>query len=103
MGITHFLCYGSLWGQLRLGRTLPWERDIELCVLNEEMALKDEVICPIQAILLVNDLVLLYCAFHVHLSQRGLREASLLLAHCVRRVVGVSACNKAVFECFHGG
>lgn len=43
LGISHFLCYGSLWGQLRLSRTLPWERDIELCVLNEEMALKDEV------------------------------------------------------------
>ncbi|KAG8259732.1 uncharacterized protein LOC124356991 [Homalodisca vitripennis] len=43
LGLTHFLCYGSLWGQLRLSRTLPWERDIELCVLNEEMALKDEV------------------------------------------------------------
>ncbi|XP_054264958.1 uncharacterized protein LOC128987900 [Macrosteles quadrilineatus] len=43
LGITHFLCYGALWGQLRLSRTLPWERDIELCVLNEEIALKDEV------------------------------------------------------------
>lgn len=43
LGLTHFLCYGSLWGQLRLSRSLPWEADVELCVLNEEMALKDEV------------------------------------------------------------
>lgn len=43
LGLTHFLCYGSLWGQLRLSRSLPWEADVELCVFNEEMALKDEV------------------------------------------------------------
>lgn len=43
IGLTHFLCYGSLWGQLRLSRSLPWESDIEYCLLNEEIITKDEV------------------------------------------------------------
>ncbi|RZF37652.1 hypothetical protein LSTR_LSTR003063 [Laodelphax striatellus] len=43
LGLSHFLCYGSLWGQLRLSRSLPWEPDVELCVLNEEVSLRDEV------------------------------------------------------------
>ncbi|BET00759.1 Hypothetical protein NTJ_13575 [Nesidiocoris tenuis] len=43
VGLTHFLCYGSLWGQLRLSRSLPWEDDVELCLFNEELVTKDEV------------------------------------------------------------
>ncbi|XP_075233999.1 uncharacterized protein LOC142331784 isoform X2 [Lycorma delicatula] len=43
LGLSHFLCYGSLWGQLRLSRSLPWEPHVELCILNEEISLKDEV------------------------------------------------------------
>ena len=43
VGLTHFLCYGSLWGQLRLSRSLPWEADVEYCLLNEELITKDEV------------------------------------------------------------
>uniref|UniRef100_A0A146M4E5 Uncharacterized protein n=1 Tax=Lygus hesperus TaxID=30085 RepID=A0A146M4E5_LYGHE len=43
VGLTHFLCYGSLWGQLRLSRSLPWESDVEYCLLNEELITKDEV------------------------------------------------------------
>nr|CAD7445338.1 unnamed protein product [Timema bartmani] len=41
--LTHFLCYGSLWGQIRLSRSLPWEADVEFCLLNEELSLHDEV------------------------------------------------------------
>ncbi|GLH03037.1 Uncharacterized protein GBIM_08968 [Gryllus bimaculatus] len=43
LGLTHFLCYGALWGQIRLSRTLPWESDVEFCLLNEELARRDEV------------------------------------------------------------
>lgn len=43
IGLTHFLCYGSLWGQLRSSQSLPWESDIEFCLLNEEILTKDEV------------------------------------------------------------
>ncbi|KAL1131491.1 hypothetical protein AAG570_011108 [Ranatra chinensis] len=43
LGLTHFLCFGSLWGQLRLSRSLPWESDIEICLLNEELIAKDEL------------------------------------------------------------
>lgn len=41
--LTHFLCYGSLWGQIRLSRSLPWESNVEFCVFNEELITKDEV------------------------------------------------------------
>lgn len=41
--LTHFLCYGSLWGQIRLSRSLPWESDVEFCLLNEELTSYDEV------------------------------------------------------------
>jgi hypothetical protein len=37
------LCYGSLWGQIRISRSLPWEADVEFCLLNEELAKYDEV------------------------------------------------------------
>ncbi len=43
LDLTHFLCYGSLFGQVRRSATLPWERDAELCVLNEEVARYDEL------------------------------------------------------------
>ncbi|XP_014289448.1 uncharacterized protein [Halyomorpha halys] len=43
IGLTHFLCYGSLWGQLRSSKSLPWESDIEYCLLNEEIITRDEV------------------------------------------------------------
>ncbi|XP_059471955.1 uncharacterized protein LOC132194596 [Neocloeon triangulifer] len=42
LGLTHALCYGALWGQIRMSRTLPWENDVEFCVLNEELMQKDE-------------------------------------------------------------
>lgn len=40
--LTHFLCYGALWGQIRLSKTLPWETDVEICVLNEEITAIEE-------------------------------------------------------------
>jgi hypothetical protein len=43
LGLTHFLCYGSLWGQIRISRSLPWEADVEFCLLNEELTKYDEV------------------------------------------------------------
>jgi hypothetical protein len=42
LGLTHALCYGALWGQIRLSRTLPWESNVEFCVLNEELMQHDE-------------------------------------------------------------
>ena len=40
--LTHFLCYGSLWGAIRHQRALPWDVDIDLCVLSEEMSTMDQ-------------------------------------------------------------
>ena len=34
MGLVHFLCFGSLWGQVRIGRALPWARKVELCLVD---------------------------------------------------------------------
>lgn len=42
LGLTHYLCYGSLWGQIRVGKALPWQSDVEICLKNEEIY-KDEV------------------------------------------------------------
>lgn len=41
LGLTHYLCYGSLWGQIRVGKALPWQADVEICLKNEELD-KDE-------------------------------------------------------------
>ena len=32
--IDHFLCYGSLWGVLRREQLLPWDNDVDYCILN---------------------------------------------------------------------
>ncbi|XP_033228573.1 uncharacterized protein LOC117180278 isoform X2 [Belonocnema kinseyi] len=34
LSIVHFLCFGGLWGQVRIGRALPWARKIELCLVD---------------------------------------------------------------------
>lgn len=34
LGVVHFLCFGGLWGQVRIGRALPWARKIELCLVD---------------------------------------------------------------------
>jgi len=43
LGLTHILCYGSLAGQIRIGRSLPWEDGAEMCVFNEDIVKYDEV------------------------------------------------------------
>lgn len=43
LSLTHFLCYGSLWGQIRLSRSLPWESTSQFCLRNEELIPLDEV------------------------------------------------------------
>lgn len=40
--LTHFLCYGSLWGQIRIAKLLPWHPKSELCLFNEELMGIDE-------------------------------------------------------------
>lgn len=42
MSLTHCLCYGALWGQVRMSNTLPWEADVEFCVNNKELSAFDE-------------------------------------------------------------
>ncbi|XP_055627650.1 uncharacterized protein LOC129769409 [Toxorhynchites rutilus septentrionalis] len=41
-GITHILCYGTLWGQIRMTKMLPWRRKAEFCVFNEELMAREE-------------------------------------------------------------
>ena len=42
-GIAHFLCYGSLWGQLKQGAIFSWSRKVTLCAINEQLKRLDEV------------------------------------------------------------
>lgn len=39
--LDHFLCYGTLWGQIRYARLLPWATRAYLCVFDEQMAAID--------------------------------------------------------------
>lgn len=32
-----FLCYGTLWGEIRQSRLLPWSHKAELCILEEQL------------------------------------------------------------------
>lgn len=32
-----FLCYGSLWGEIRQSRLLPWSHKAELCILEDQL------------------------------------------------------------------
>ncbi|XP_052898431.1 uncharacterized protein LOC128305151 [Anopheles moucheti] len=41
-GLTHFLCYGTLWGQIHMAKMLPWREKAEFCVLNEELMRHEE-------------------------------------------------------------
>ncbi|XP_071446040.1 uncharacterized protein [Hetaerina americana] len=38
LALTHFLCYGSLWAQIRIGRIFPWSSHGTFCLLDEELA-----------------------------------------------------------------
>jgi hypothetical protein len=40
--IKYFLCYGSLWGALKLKSTLPWDRNIDMCIIYHQLAALDE-------------------------------------------------------------
>lgn len=40
--LTHVLCYGTLWGWLKMERLLPWEDNVEFCVVNDELTGHEE-------------------------------------------------------------
>ncbi len=40
--ITYFLCYGSLWGALKFEKTMPWDRNVDMCVIYHQIASIDE-------------------------------------------------------------
>jgi hypothetical protein len=42
LGLTHFLCYGALWGALRSQRTLQWDRNIDFCIIKHELESIDD-------------------------------------------------------------
>lgn len=42
LGISYFLCYGSLWGALKFQKTLPWDRNLDICVIYHQIAIVDE-------------------------------------------------------------
>lgn len=41
--VSHFLCYGTLWGALRQENLLPWESRIQFCAMSEDVSKHDEV------------------------------------------------------------
>lgn len=41
-GLTHVLCYGALWGQIRFSKSLSWVTDVEMCIINEEVSVLEE-------------------------------------------------------------
>lgn len=42
LNIPHFLCYGTLWGVVRTGSILPWDNNVDFCVLDEDISKVDE-------------------------------------------------------------
>jgi len=38
LNIRYFLCYGSLWGALKFHSTLAWDRNIDICIIYQELA-----------------------------------------------------------------
>lgn len=36
LNATHFICYGTLWGAIRYSKLLPFDRDVDLCVLYDD-------------------------------------------------------------------
>ena len=42
LNITYFLCYGSLWGALKFKTSLPWDRNVDMCVIYHQLASIDE-------------------------------------------------------------
>ncbi|ELT89604.1 hypothetical protein CAPTEDRAFT_98575 [Capitella teleta] len=35
--VNHMLCYGTLWGILRLNDILPWDTDIDFCIWDSDL------------------------------------------------------------------
>lgn len=42
LNISYFLCYGSLWGALKFQKTLPWDRNVDMCVIYHQIMSVDE-------------------------------------------------------------
>ena len=42
LNVTYALCYGSLWGALRVNRMLPWDNDLDFCILKEDLNRHDD-------------------------------------------------------------
>lgn len=40
--IEFFLCYGSLWGAIRIKRQLPWDKNLDFCIMNEDLSKVEE-------------------------------------------------------------
>ncbi len=40
--IKHFMCFGTLWGAIRKQTSLPWDTDLDFCVMNEDIAAVEE-------------------------------------------------------------
>lgn len=42
--LEHFLCYGTLWGQIRMSAIQPWASKAYLCVFDDQFAAIHEAI-----------------------------------------------------------
>jgi hypothetical protein len=42
LNLKYFLCYGSLWGALKFKSTLPWDRNIDMCIIQNQLILINE-------------------------------------------------------------
>lgn len=52
-GVHHWLCYGTLWGVLRGGKLLEYDRDVDICAIA------------------ANEAKVELCEFHVFLFRSG--------------------------------
>ena len=34
--VNHFICYGTLWGAIRYSKLMPFDRDVDLCVVYDD-------------------------------------------------------------------
>lgn len=42
LSISYFLCYNSLWGALKMQNVLPWMDNLEICIVNDDLAKLEE-------------------------------------------------------------
>ena len=40
--IPHYMCYGTLWGVIRMERLLPWDNDVDFCINNTSILKVEE-------------------------------------------------------------